>query len=74
MMDELVKMVADKVGVSQAQAKQAVEIVLSFLKDRLPEPLAGQIDAVMEGDLSGLGDLGDLGDLAGGLGGLFGNK
>lgn len=70
-MDELVKMVADKVGISEAQAKQAVEMVLSFLKDKLPEPIAGQVDAVMEGDLSGLGDLGDL---AGGLGGLFGNK
>lgn len=73
-MDELVKMVADKVGISEAQAKQAVEMVLSFLKDKLPEPIAGQVDAVMKGDLSGLGDLGDLGDLAGGLGGLFGNK
>jgi hypothetical protein len=61
MMDELVKMVA----------KQAVEIVLSFLKDRLPESMAGQVDAVIDGDLSGLGDLGDL---AGGLGGMFGKK
>lgn len=70
-MDELVKMVADKVGITEAQARQAVEIVLSFLKEKLPEPIAGQIDAVVEGDLSGLGDLGGL---AGGLGGLFGNK
>ncbi|MGD9145669.1 MAG: hypothetical protein PVI80_08920 [Anaerolineae bacterium] len=71
MMDELVKMVADKVGIPEAQAKQAVEIVLSFLKDRLPESMAGQVDAVIDGDLSGLGDLGDL---AGGLGGMFGKK
>jgi uncharacterized protein (DUF2267 family) len=70
-MDELIKLVADKVGITEAQAKQAVEIVLSFLKDRLPEPMAGQVDAVLEGDLGGLGDLGDL---AGGLGGLFGKK
>lgn len=70
-MDELVKMVADKVGIPEAQAKQAVEIVLSFLKDRLPESMAGQVDAVIDGDLSGLGDLGDL---AGGLGGMFGKK
>ena len=73
-MDELVKMVADKVGIPEAQAKQAVEIVLSFLKDRLPDSMAGQVDAVIDGDLSGLGDLGDLGDLAGGLGGMFGKK
>ena len=68
-MDELVKMVADKVGISEVQAKQAVEMVMAFLKDKLPEPIAGQLDAVLEGDVSGLGDLGDL---AGGLGKLFG--
>ena len=65
-MDELVKMVAGKVGISEAQAKQAVEMTLAFLKDKLPEPIAGQLDAALEGDVSGLGDL------AGGLGKLFG--
>lgn len=65
-MDELVKMVADKVGISEAQAKQSVEMVLEFLKDKLPEPIAGQLDAALEGDVSGLGDL------SGGLGKLFG--
>ena len=65
-MDELVKMVATKVGISEAQAQQAVEIVLKFLKDQLPEPLAGQIDAAIEGDVSGLGDM------LGGVGKLFG--
>lgn len=65
-MDELVKLVANKVGISEAQAKQAVETVLGFLKDKLPEPIAGQLDAVLDGDVSGLGDL------AGGLGKLFG--
>jgi len=67
-MDELVKLVSDKVGISEDQAQEAVQVVLSFLKDKLPEPIAGQIDAALKGDLSGLGDL------AGGLGGLFGGK
>lgn len=67
-MDELVKLVTDKVGISEAQAKQAVEIVLGYLKENLPEPIAGQVEAALEGDLSGLADL------AGGLGGLFGEK
>jgi uncharacterized protein (DUF2267 family) len=65
-MDELIKQVANKVGISEAQAKQAVEMVMDFLKDRLPEPIAGQLDAALEGDLS------DLTDMAGGLGKLFG--
>lgn len=67
-MDELVKLVSDKAGISEDQAQEAVQVVLSFLKDKLPEPIAGQIDAALKGDLSGLGDL------AGGLGGLFGGK
>jgi uncharacterized protein (DUF2267 family) len=65
-MDELIKMVTDKVGISEAQAKQAVDVVLGFLKDNLPEPIAGQIEAALKGDFSGLDDL------VGGLGGLFG--
>ena len=65
-MDELVKLVANKVGISEAQARQAVEVVLGFLKERLPQPIAGQDDAVIDGDVSGLGDL------MGGVGKLFG--
>lgn len=65
-MDELIKMVAARVGIPEAQAEQAVEIVVGFLKEKLPEPISGQVDAALEGDLSGLDDL------IGGLGGLFG--
>jgi len=65
-MDELVKLVADKAGISESQAQQAVEVVMGFLKDKLPESLAGQLDGLLAGDTSGLTDL------AGGLGNLFG--
>jgi uncharacterized protein (DUF2267 family) len=67
-MDELIKSVAKKAGISEEQAKKAVEAVLAFLKDKLPAPVAGQVEAVLKGDVSGLGDL------AGGLGGMFGKK
>ena len=67
-MDELIKLVADKVGIPEAQAKQAVEVVMGYLKENLPEPLAGQIDGFLSGDV----DLGDLGSVAGDLGKLFG--
>jgi uncharacterized protein (DUF2267 family) len=67
-MDELVKLVVDKAGISEKQAQQAVETVLAFLKDKLPDPIAGQVEAALKGDLSGLGDL------ASGLGGLFGKQ
>jgi uncharacterized protein (DUF2267 family) len=64
-MDELIKLVSTKVGISEAQAKEAVEAVLGFLKDKLPAPVAGQIDALLKGD---------MGDVAGMLGGMFGKK
>ena len=63
-MDELVKLVSQKTGIPEATAKTAVETVLSFLKQKLPAPIASQIDKVVSG--------GDLGDVAGSLGGLLG--
>jgi uncharacterized protein (DUF2267 family) len=62
-MDELIKLVSSRVGISETQAEEAVEMVLGFLKEKLPAPVAGQLDAALEGD---------LGDVAGMLGGLFG--
>jgi hypothetical protein len=67
-MDELVKLVSKKVGISEAQARQAVEIVVEFLKKELPQPIAAQVEAAAKGDVSGLGDL------ASDLGGLLGKK
>ncbi len=66
-MDELVKFVAQKTGLSEELARQAVEAVLAFLKERLPEPIAAQVDALLQGEGPDLGDM-----LQKGLGGLFG--
>jgi hypothetical protein len=65
-MDELVKLVVKKTGLPEAQAKQVVEIVIGFLKGKLPAPIAGQIDGVLAS--------GAAGNVAQGLGGLFGKK
>ncbi len=46
-MDELVKLVMEKGNLGEAQAKQAVETVVGFLKTKLPAPIAGQIDGVL---------------------------
>ena len=69
-MDELIKMVSEKAGLSEEMAKTAVETVIGYLKKKLPAPIAGQIDGV----LGGGGMPKDLGGLAEGLGGLFGKK
>ena len=70
-MDELVKRISEKTGISEDQARSAVSVVSGFLKEKLPAPLAGQIDNV----LSGAGGVTDkLGDVAGKVGGLFGGS
>lgn len=68
-MDELIKLVVQKTGISEAMAKTAVETVIGFIKDKLPAPIAGQIDGVLGG-----GGAGGLGDITQGLGGLLGKK
>ena len=68
-MDELIKLVTQKAGISEAQAQQAVETVMGFLKDKLPAPIASQVEGMLSG-----GEMPDLGDLASQLGGLLGKK
>lgn len=65
----LVQLLQERVGISEQQAQQAVQVISGFLKDRLPEPIAGQIDGVLNGaDISGIAGM------LGGLGGMFGKK
>lgn len=68
-MDELIKQVSAKAGISEDQARSAVNTVVDFLKDRLPEPIAGQLENVMSGEGGGLG--GAVGDIANKVGGIF---
>lgn len=80
-MKKVVNMVAQKAGISESQAKTAVETVAGFLKDKLPAGMAGQVDSYLnEGDAEGnKGDnTGGMADKAKGFadkaGGMFGNK
>ncbi len=66
-MDELVKLVAQKAGIPEDAARTAVNTVLGFLKEKLPAPLAGQIDGLLHGG-------GVSPDVLGGLGGILGKK
>jgi hypothetical protein len=70
-MDELVKRITEKTGISEEQARSAVNTVAGFLKEKLPAPLAGQVDNV----LSGAGGVTDnLGDVAAKVGNIFGGS
>ena len=69
-MEELIRPVSQKTGISESQAKIAIETVTGSLKDKLPAPIAGQIEGIM----SGAGAAPNLGDLTKGLGGLLGKQ
>ncbi len=68
-MDELIKQVTAKTGISEEQARTAVDTVVGFLKNKLPAPIAGQIDNAIGG--GGEGTAGGLGDIAAKAGGIF---
>ena len=65
--DELVKLVTQKTGLSEEMAQVAVDTVIGYLKDKLPDSIASQIDVVLEG-----GSAQGLDGIAKGLGGLLG--
>ena len=70
-MDELIKRVTERTGINEEQARGAVETVVGFLKERLPAPIAGQVDnALNSGAAGGIADR--AGDMLGGVGGIFG--
>jgi hypothetical protein len=74
-MDELIKQVVERTGISEQQARGAVDTVLGFLKTRLPESIAGQLDGLVGGAGGAVGGLADkAGDVLGGLGGMFGGN
>ena len=72
-MEELVRQVSQRAGIDEGKARAAVETVVGFLKDKLPAPVAGQLDGVLGGGAGG-GLSERAGNLMGGLGGMFGKK
>jgi hypothetical protein len=51
-MEELIKMVSQKVGISESQAKSAVDTIVSFLKDKMPGGLGSQVESFINGNSS----------------------
>ena len=66
-MDELVNLIVKKTGIPADTAQTVVNLVVDYLKKKLPAPLAGQIDGL----LSGAGNVHNAENM---LGGLFGKK
>ena len=76
-MEELVNEVAQKTGLSQDDARKAVDVIINTLKSKLPAPIATHLDSFLASGMSGgVGSLVDeaSGMLKGKLGGLFGGN
>ncbi|MBL7989695.1 MAG: hypothetical protein JNJ94_16665 [Chlorobi bacterium] len=71
-MDELIKLVADKTGIPADTAKTAVTTVIGFLKDKLPAPLASQLDGLTGSSGDGNKEGGDSGNILDSVGKMFG--
>jgi ribosomal protein L7/L12 len=71
-MDELIKKVSERTGLSEDKAKTAVDTVVGFLKEKLPSPIAGQIDNALNSGGGMIADKAD--DIIGGIGGMFGKS
>jgi hypothetical protein len=65
-MDELVKLIERRAGISEEQARQAAETAVEFLKGRLPTGLAGHVDNFIAGK--------GMPSAAGLMGSFFGKK
>ncbi len=71
-MATLTQLVAEKAGITESQAQMAVKTVADFLKEKLPAPIAGQIDALLTADVSSVAGAAE--SVMKGLGGFMGSK
>lgn len=76
-MEELINQITERTGIPHDVAKQAAEVVIGYLKQKLPGPIGSQIDSVLGMQAAGDGAnqtqeaKGGLGQT---LGSMFGKK
>lgn len=66
-MQQLIDQIAQNANLTPEQATRAAETAIAFMKDRLPAPLASQLEALLE-------DESTLSSLSQGLSNLLGKK
>lgn len=72
-MEQLVSELAERFGISNEQAMEAVTMVVGYIKDQLPAPIAAQVDGVLGGNIpAGVADQAQ--QMLGNLGGMFGKQ
>jgi uncharacterized protein (DUF2267 family) len=74
-MEELIKQVSERSGISEAQARKAVDTVMNYMRDKLPASVSGTIDSALGGGANVAGNVADTAqNVLGGIGGMFGKK
>lgn len=69
-MERLIAEISAKTGLPADQAREVANMVINFIKEKLPAPIAAQVDGVL-----GSNQVGSVADQAlDSLGGLFGKK
>ena len=66
-MNELVDLIVKKTGLPKETAKSVVEIVVKFLKDKLPDTFDVLLDKVLDSGSVGKMNVEDAANLLGGL-------
>lgn len=70
-MNDLVQRLIDKTGLSEEQAASVMQTVVGFVKEKLPGPVAAQVESVLAGG-SGGGDA--VSSIGGAVGAMFGKS
>lgn len=71
-MEELINQITERTGIPHDVAKQAAEVVIGFLKQKLPGPIGSQIDAALGMQTPGDG-ASQTQEASGGLGHMLGS-
>jgi len=50
-MGELKQQLMEKLGLDEGISEQAIDLVLGFVKDKLPENMQGLVDSVASGEM-----------------------
>ena len=73
-MNEIIQRLIDKTGLPEDKTRMALDVVVNSLKEKLPAPVAAQLDGLMAGG-SGMSEkVGEMAAGVGAVGGLFGQK
>jgi hypothetical protein len=49
-MQELIQRIVDQAGISEESATQAVDVVIAYVKEHAPAPIASQIQSYLESE------------------------